>query len=388
MPELDNKVAIVSGGARGMGASHVRSMVSAGARVMLTDRRTDDAAALVEELGGALFCMEADVIDAGHWAAVVDRAEDVFGPPNVLVNNAEIPAMDRADETSEDTYRRIAEVDQLGVFLGMRAVIPAMRRAGGGSIVNIGSTAAMVSIPGCFAYSAAKWAVRGMTKAAAAELALSGIRVNAVRPRPDGRDLRRCPVPRVRRVVLRHWRRSGRRRRLYRDLRLLVRMLLCTGNQNRVRRPRRPPAAQGRPRDRSPGSRDAVRAAATIRRFRHLDRIRLRLPPPLRCAPSRSSSSVKPTARRQLCPQSSSPPFSPRDPSTAAMSHLLSTRHCPKSVLNPVASCTPFTKRTTTPSCSSRSGPPARSSKPMATAPPSPRSTEPSTGSWKSLPRS
>ncbi|MFD5228766.1 glucose 1-dehydrogenase [Streptomyces qaidamensis] len=182
MPELDGKTVIISGGARGMGASHARLFVERGARVVMTDRLVEDGNSLAEELGDAAIFVEADVTSAQDWRRAVERAEEEFGAVDVLVNNAGILVTHRLETATEADFRRTLEVNQLGVFLGMQAVVPAMRRAGRGSIVNIGSTAGMVGFPDCFAYVATKWAIRGMTKAAAAELAPYGIRVNAVHP--------------------------------------------------------------------------------------------------------------------------------------------------------------------------------------------------------------
>ena len=182
MSRLDGKTVIISGGARGMGASHARLFAERGARVVLTDRLVEDGDSVAKELGDAAVFVEADVTSAQDWSRVVERAEAEFGTVDVLVNNAGILVTHRLETATEADFRRTLEVNQLGVFLGMQAVVPAMRRAGRGSIVNIGSTAAMVGYPDCFAYVATKWAIRGMTKTAAAELAPYGIRVNAVHP--------------------------------------------------------------------------------------------------------------------------------------------------------------------------------------------------------------
>ncbi|MEV8569743.1 glucose 1-dehydrogenase [Streptomyces sp. NPDC051322] len=182
MPRLDGKTVIITGGARGMGASHARMFVENGACVVLTDGLVEEGNSLAKELGNSAIFAEADVTSARDWSRVVERAEEEFGTPEVLINNAGILVMHRLETATEADFRRIVEVNQIGVFLGMQAVVPAMRRAGRGSIINIGSTAGMVGFPDCFAYAAAKWAVRGMTKTAAAELAPYGIRVNAVHP--------------------------------------------------------------------------------------------------------------------------------------------------------------------------------------------------------------
>ncbi|MFN8205546.1 MAG: glucose 1-dehydrogenase [Solirubrobacteraceae bacterium] len=179
---VQGKVAIVTGGARGMGAAHARALVDHGARVVVADLREDEGRALAAELGDAARFAGLDVTDEAGWAATVQAALDAFGRLDVLVNNAGILDVRRLEDTSLADYRRVVEVNQIGPYLGMRAVVAPMRRAGGGSIVNVSSTAGMVGYTDFFAYTAAKWAVRGMTKAAAAELARDGIRVNSVHP--------------------------------------------------------------------------------------------------------------------------------------------------------------------------------------------------------------
>jgi len=182
MGRLDDKTAIITGAASGMGAAHARAFVAEGAKVVLTDVTVEDGEALARELGSAAAFVETDVTNAQHWMRAITAAEDRFGAVDVLVNNAGILVLHQLEDASEAEYRRVIDVNQVGVFLGMQAVIPAMRKAGGGSIVNIGSTGGIVGFPGNIAYAAAKWAVRGMTKAAALELAKDGIRVNAVHP--------------------------------------------------------------------------------------------------------------------------------------------------------------------------------------------------------------
>ncbi|MEZ5121727.1 MAG: SDR family NAD(P)-dependent oxidoreductase [Solirubrobacterales bacterium] len=168
---VQGKVAIVTGAARGMGAAHARALVDHGARVVVADLREDEGRALAAELGDAARFAGLDVTDEAGWAATVQAALDAFGRLDVLVNNAGILDVRRLEDTSLADYRRVVEVNQIGPYLGMRAVVAPMRRAGGGSIVNVSSTAGMVGYTDFFAYTAAKWAVRGMTKAAAAELA-------------------------------------------------------------------------------------------------------------------------------------------------------------------------------------------------------------------------
>ena len=185
MGRLEGKIAIVTGAARGMGASHSRYFVREGARVVLTDTRVAEGQALAEELGKKALFVEHDVTKASDWQRVVSVSEEAFGPVNVLVNNAGIlGAMAATADISEEDYLRVIAVNQHSVYLGMHAVIPSMLRAGGGSIVNISSIAGLVANYGfpSLAYVASKFAVRGMTKAAAVEYGPQGIRVNSVHP--------------------------------------------------------------------------------------------------------------------------------------------------------------------------------------------------------------
>lgn len=184
MGRVKGKVAIVSGAGSGMGLEHVRALVREEAKVMGFDLVDGRGHALVEELGDAnfQFLPNLSVASRSDWADVVTHCEAIFGPPTVLVNNAGIFRSTRVESVSEDIYRAVVDVNQVGPFLGMKAVIHAMRKAGGGSIVNICSTSGLVAFEDNFAYVASKWALRGMTKAAALELATDGIRVNAICP--------------------------------------------------------------------------------------------------------------------------------------------------------------------------------------------------------------
>lgn len=185
MGRLTGKVAIVTGAARGMGASHARRFVREGAKVMLTDLREEAGAALAAELGANARFMRHDATRAGDWTAVVSATEGAFGPITVLVNNAGIlGAMAKTADISEADYLAVCAINQHSVFLGMHAVIPSMIRAGSGSIVNISSIAGMVANYGfpSIAYVASKFAVRGMTKATAVEYGRNNIRVNSVHP--------------------------------------------------------------------------------------------------------------------------------------------------------------------------------------------------------------
>jgi 3alpha(or 20beta)-hydroxysteroid dehydrogenase len=185
MGRLTGKVAIITGAAQGMGESHVRRFVAEGAQVMLTDVNADAGRRLARELGGSTHFEVLDVADESHWKRVVGATESRFGRVTVLVNNAGIigPVTPTTDLTEAD-YLKVCAINQTGVFLGMKQVIPSMLAAGGGSIVNISSISGIVAIYGTPnpAYAASKFAVRGLTKFVAIEYAARKIRVNSVHP--------------------------------------------------------------------------------------------------------------------------------------------------------------------------------------------------------------
>lgn len=178
---LEGKIAIITGAAQGQGAHEARAFVDEGARVMLTDVK-DGVLALADELGGSARAMIHDVSDESQWSEVVAATLSAFGKLDVLVNNAGIFSPGSMADSSRDSFVAHFNVNQLGTFLGMKAVIDAMKANGGGSIVNICSGAGQRGYPGIFSYLSSKWAVRGMTKAAARELAPFGIRVNSIHP--------------------------------------------------------------------------------------------------------------------------------------------------------------------------------------------------------------
>jgi 3alpha(or 20beta)-hydroxysteroid dehydrogenase len=183
MGRLDGKVALITGGARGMGKSHVRHFVAEGARVVFGDVLDDRGTYVAKGLGDA-HCryVHHDVTSEDDWAAAVATAAEAFGRLDILVNNAGVLKFGRITDMPLADFRRILEVNAVGCWLGMKAVIPAMKDAGGGSIVNISSVEGFTGAAGLSAYSASKFAIRGMTKAVARELGEHKIRVNSVHP--------------------------------------------------------------------------------------------------------------------------------------------------------------------------------------------------------------
>ncbi|MFI0777488.1 SDR family NAD(P)-dependent oxidoreductase [Streptomyces sp. NPDC021212] len=178
---FEGKVALVTGGARGMGASHVRGLAAEGARVAVCDVLDDEGEALAGELPGARYC-HLDVTDEARWESVVRTVEETLGPVDVLVNNAGIIHFGGVEEQTPEQFRRILDVNLVGAFLGMHTVLPGMRARGRGAVVNLSSAAGMTGFADGIAYVASKWGVRGMTKAAALDMAGTGVRINSVHP--------------------------------------------------------------------------------------------------------------------------------------------------------------------------------------------------------------
>ena len=180
MERLADKVAIITGGAAGMGEAHVRRFIDEGAKVVLTDVNVEKGEALSEKLGENALFIEHDVTDEAGWEKVVATAEETFGPVNILVNNAGISPVLSLEHSSIEDYMNVVNINQVSVFLGMKYVVPSMKKADTGSIINVSSINGMNG--GVVGYTDTKFAVRGMTKAAAKELAKYDIRVNSVHP--------------------------------------------------------------------------------------------------------------------------------------------------------------------------------------------------------------
>ena len=163
-----------------MGETHARLCMAEGAKVVLTDINSDKGDALAKELGDNALFIKHDVTNEDDWAKVVKATQEKFGQIDVLVNNAGITTHKSILDTSVEEYRKILEINQVSVFLGMKAVIPIMKAAKQGSIINTSSINGLVG--GAIGYTDSKFAVRGMTKAAALECAPHGIRVNSIHP--------------------------------------------------------------------------------------------------------------------------------------------------------------------------------------------------------------
>ncbi|MGE3540287.1 MAG: SDR family NAD(P)-dependent oxidoreductase [Candidatus Tectimicrobiota bacterium] len=193
MGRLDGKVALISGAARGQGACEARMFCQEGARVVLgdvLDEAGNQTVAAIRATGGEATYVHLNVTSEADWQAAVATAERRYGSLHILVNNAGILLRKLIEETTEDDWDRIMAVNVKGVFLGTKHALPAMRRAGGGSIINISSTAGLVGSPGrSSAYTATKGAVRLFTKATAVQHAKDNIRCNSVHPGPIATDM-------------------------------------------------------------------------------------------------------------------------------------------------------------------------------------------------------
>lgn len=179
---LEGKVAIITGAARGQGEAEARRFVAEGAKVLLADVLDAEGEAVAASLGEAAAYRHLDVTSEEDWVAAVADAEDRFGPVSVLVNNAGILDFAPIHRTDVDRFRKVLDVNLVGPLIGMKTVAPSMKRAGGGSIINISSNAGIVGLPSAAAYVSSKWGVRGLSKTAALDLGAIGVRVNSVHP--------------------------------------------------------------------------------------------------------------------------------------------------------------------------------------------------------------
>ncbi|WP_197705114.1 SDR family NAD(P)-dependent oxidoreductase [Sphingobium cloacae] len=197
---------LISGGAGGMGQAHARRFAAEGAQVVIADLNEGAGCALADDLGANATFVHLDVTSEQSWSDTVAHAENSFGPIAVLVNNAGIVGGGAIDEMEPSLFRDIMEINHTGAFLGIRAVCPSMKKAGGGSIINVSSVTGLAPVPALAAYSASKHALVGLTKVAALDLAKYGIRVNCVNPGiidtamlgdVDAIAPRRQPIPRI-----------------------------------------------------------------------------------------------------------------------------------------------------------------------------------------------
>ncbi len=182
MARLEGKVAIITGGARGMGAATSRLFVKEGCKIAIADVLDDAGKALANELGGAARFYRHDVTNQDSWSSLVRSVKADLGPVDILVNNAGILLFKTLLDTSLEDYQRVLGVNLVGEFLGIKAVAPEMIARGKGSIINVSSVDGMKGSNGLAAYASSKWGVRGLTRVAALELGHRGIRVNSVHP--------------------------------------------------------------------------------------------------------------------------------------------------------------------------------------------------------------
>lgn len=178
MSRLAGKVAIITGAARGQGEATARLFADEGCTVILTDVLETEGQAVAASIGGAARFMRHDISDEGAWARVVAAA----GQVDILINNAAIPLFQRIENTTKQDVERLLSINAVGTFLGIKAVLPLMKEARKGSIVNISSINGFRGTVGMSAYDMCKWAIRGVTKSAALEAAAFNVRVNSVHP--------------------------------------------------------------------------------------------------------------------------------------------------------------------------------------------------------------
>ena len=182
MARLKGKVALISGGARGLGAAHARAMIAEGAKAVIGDLLDAEGRALAKELGPSVTYVHLDVTKPADWDAAVATAVRTYGKLDVLVNNAGIVNFGPIETYTHADWDKVIAINLTGVFNGIKAAIPALKKTKGGSIINISSTAGIRGYPALPGYTAAKFGVRGLTKAVALDLGKFGIRVNSVHP--------------------------------------------------------------------------------------------------------------------------------------------------------------------------------------------------------------
>lgn len=180
--KLKNKIAVITGGASGKGAVHAEVFVKEGAKVVITDINQDAGEALAKKLGENVLFVKQDVTREEEWKNVIEKTEEAFGPVDILINNAGIVIMKPIEATTLEDFQKVIDINQTGTFLGMKAVLPSMKKTKNGSIINISSIEGLEGSNYTSAYIASKFAVRGLAKAAAIEFAPYGIRVNSVHP--------------------------------------------------------------------------------------------------------------------------------------------------------------------------------------------------------------
>jgi len=186
-PRLEGKVAVISGGGRGLGLATARLFAREGASVVIGQRNRvegEQAVTSIHAEGGRVCFTDLDVTQEDSWRNIIQTALDTFGRLDILVNNAGVLQMEGVEDLTQDVWDRTIAVNQTGTWLGMKAAIPAMRKADGGSIVNVASIAGLIGHGKVFAYQASKGAVVIMSKSAAIQYAREGIRVNTVIPGP------------------------------------------------------------------------------------------------------------------------------------------------------------------------------------------------------------
>jgi 3alpha(or 20beta)-hydroxysteroid dehydrogenase len=186
---FEDKTVIITGPADEMGATHARGFAAEGAKVVLADVTEGEGRWLSRELGDRALLVPLDVTQEEQWDAAVREAEETFGPVTVLVNDARTSGLGTIRDSDAASWRGTIDVNLVGPYLGIRSVAPSMRTAGGGSVVNISTTAGFTAAPGASAYTASSWGLRGLTRAAALELGRDDIRVNSIHLRPvDARE--------------------------------------------------------------------------------------------------------------------------------------------------------------------------------------------------------